>query len=44
MDVDEKYFSNITKRERAIFEGAISMGAYSTNLWELPSINSQKVV
>ena len=27
MDVDEKYFSNITKRERAIFEGAISMGA-----------------
>ena len=27
MGVDEKYFSNITKRERAIFEGAISMGA-----------------
>lgn len=27
MDVDKKYFSNITKRERAIFEGAISMGA-----------------
>ena len=27
MDVDEKYFSNITKRERAIFEGALSMGA-----------------
>lgn len=27
MDVDEKYFSNITSRERAIFEGAISMGA-----------------
>lgn len=27
MDVDEKYFSNITTRERAIFEGAISMGA-----------------
>ena len=27
MNVDEKYFSNITKRERAIFEGAISMGA-----------------
>lgn len=27
MDVDEKYFSNITARERAIFEGAISMGA-----------------
>lgn len=27
MGVDEKYFSNITKRERAIFEGGISMGA-----------------
>ena len=27
MEVDEKYFSNITTRERAIFEGAISMGA-----------------
>lgn len=27
MDVDKKYFSNITTRERAIFEGAISMGA-----------------
>ena len=27
MDIDKKYFSNITKRERAIFEGAISMGA-----------------
>ena len=27
MNVDEKYFSNITTRERAIFEGAISMGA-----------------
>ena len=27
MDVDKKYFSNITNRERAIFEGAISMGA-----------------
>ena len=26
MDVNEKYFSNITSRERAIFEGAISMG------------------
>ena len=26
LNVDEKYFSNITKRERAIFEGAISMG------------------
>lgn len=27
MNVNEKYFSNITTRERAIFEGAISMGA-----------------
>ncbi|WP_292885212.1 dihydroneopterin aldolase family protein [Methanobrevibacter sp. UBA212] len=27
MDIDTKYFSNITTRERAIFEGAISMGA-----------------
>ena len=27
MDMDKEYFSNITNRERAIFEGAISMGA-----------------
>ncbi|MDR2967690.1 MAG: dihydroneopterin aldolase family protein [Methanobacteriaceae archaeon] len=27
MEINEKYFSNITRRERAIFEGAISMGA-----------------
>jgi len=27
MNIEEKYFSNITSRERAIFEGAISMGA-----------------
>ena len=27
MDVDKEYFSNITTRERAIFGGAISMGA-----------------
>ena len=27
MDIDKEYFSNITSRERAIFEGAISMGA-----------------
>ena len=26
MDVDKKYFSNISLRERVIFEGAISMG------------------
>lgn len=27
MDTDEKYFKNISPRERAIFEGAITMGA-----------------
>ncbi|WP_409200526.1 dihydroneopterin aldolase family protein [Methanobrevibacter sp. DSM 116169] len=27
MNVNEKYFSNINLRERAIFEGGISMGA-----------------
>ncbi|WP_295723595.1 dihydroneopterin aldolase family protein [uncultured Methanobrevibacter sp.] len=27
MNVNEKYFSNISSRERAIFEGAITMGA-----------------
>jgi dihydroneopterin aldolase len=27
MDVDKKFFKNITERERAIFEGAITMGA-----------------
>jgi hypothetical protein len=27
MDVDEKYFNNISHRERAIFEGGITMGA-----------------
>lgn len=27
MDVDKKYFNNISHRERAIFEGAITMGA-----------------
>lgn len=26
IDVNKKYFNNITKRERAIFEGAITMG------------------
>lgn len=26
-NVDEKYFKNISERERAIFEGAITMGA-----------------
>ena len=27
IDVNKEYFGNITKRERAIFEGAITMGA-----------------
>ncbi|ADZ10636.1 protein of unknown function DUF372 [Methanobacterium lacus] len=27
MNAEEKYFNNITNRERAIFEGAITMGA-----------------
>ena len=27
VDVDKKYFNNISHRERAIFEGAITMGA-----------------
>lgn len=27
MDVNQKYFNNISERERAIFEGAITMGA-----------------
>ncbi|MBI5680231.1 MAG: dihydroneopterin aldolase family protein [Methanobacterium sp.] len=27
MDVDSKYFKNISSRERVIFEGAITMGA-----------------
>ena len=27
MEVDEKYFNNISSRERTIFEGAITMGA-----------------
>ncbi len=27
MDVEDKYFRNISSRERAIFEGAITMGA-----------------
>ncbi|MEL7670172.1 dihydroneopterin aldolase family protein [Methanobacterium sp.] len=27
MDIDDKYFKNISSRERTIFEGAITMGA-----------------
>jgi hypothetical protein len=41
MDVDEKYFNNISKRERAIFEGAITMGALFHQFIGTPvSINS----
>jgi len=41
MDVDEKYFKNISKRERAIFEGAITMGALFHQFIGTPvSINS----
>ena len=43
MDVDEKYFNNISHRERAIFEGGITMGALfhqfdgtPVNLWRKP--------
>lgn len=27
MDIEDKYFKNISSRERALFEGAITMGA-----------------
>lgn len=43
MDVDEKYFSNITKRERAIFEGAISMGALFHQFVGTPVNKNSKV-
>lgn len=43
MDIDKKYFSNITSRERAIFEGAISMGALFHQFIGTPvSKNSKK--
>lgn len=42
MDVDEKFFSNISHRERAIFEGAITMGALFHQFDGTP-INSQSV-
>ena len=42
MDVDKKYFSNITKRERAIFEGAISMGALFHQFIGTPVNNKTK--
>lgn len=43
LDIDKKYFSNITSRERAIFEGAISMGALFHQFIGTPvSKNSKK--
>lgn len=42
MDVDKKYFSNITQRERAIFEGAISMGALFHQFIGTPVNNKTK--
>ena len=45
MDVDKTYFSNITKRERAIFEGAISMGALFHQFVGTPvDKNSKKIL
>ena len=42
MDVNEKYFSNISSRERAIFEGAITMGALFHQFIGTP-VNNQSV-
>lgn len=42
MDVDKKFFSNITSRERAIFEGAISMGALFHQFVGTPVNNQTK--
>lgn len=42
MDVDKEYFSNITSRERAIFEGAISMGALFHQFIGTPVNNATK--
>ncbi|KZX15712.1 dihydroneopterin aldolase family protein [Methanobrevibacter curvatus] len=43
MNLEEKYFSNITSRERAIFEGAISMGALFHQFIGTPvSVNTAK--
>ena len=41
--MDQKYFGNISKRERAIFEGAITMGALFHQFIGTPvSINNVK--
>lgn len=42
MDVDNEFFSNITSRERAIFEGAISMGALFHQFVGTPVNNQTK--
>ncbi len=42
MNVDEKYFKLISKRERAIFEGAITMGALFHQFIGTP-VNSKTV-
>lgn len=42
MEPEEKYFSNITNRERAIFEGAITMGALFHQFVGTP-VNSDSV-
>lgn len=42
MDVNKEFFSNITSRERAIFEGAISMGALFHQFVGTPVNNQTK--
>lgn len=44
MDVNKEFFSNITSRERAIFEGAISMGALFHQFVGTPVNNQTKKV
>ncbi|MGN1186818.1 MAG: dihydroneopterin aldolase family protein [Methanobrevibacter wolinii] len=42
MDVNKKYFSNINSRERAIFEGGITMGALFHQFVGIP-LNKESV-
>lgn len=42
MDVNKEFFSNINSRERAIFEGAISMGALFHQFVGTPVNNQTK--
>lgn len=45
IDVNKKYFNNISSRERAIFEGGISMGALFHQFIGTPvSINSVEIL